>query len=176
MNVKNKLKYKCCYGVSSITKDNRHVFMLDYDNAFYSDVYNDLLELQSLYNLSDIYIIKSTNGYNAICLDKITLNLVYNFGIHSSMIDQHFIKYGFKRGYYVLRFDNDKKIKTVLPNTSIKYEKSKPHAQFLNMFFGTKIKYDNDNFDKNSKLDLIQYPSDKNGYHNVEVLFHDKKT
>lgn len=165
----------CCYGVSSKADENNldHVFMLDFDNCLYASVVNELLGLQKEYGLSDIYIIESTNGYNAISLDILSLSIIYNIG-HDvlSLCDKNFIHYGFERGYYTLRFDRDKKLKKILKNDSKKYKKSLAHKLFLEWFFEIKIDFDNC-FNCYSKIKLIQFPSNKNGYHLQEKLLPD---
>lgn len=162
----NKM-FKCCYGVSSKAGANEHTLFLDYDHIGLESVKTHLFYLQNEYSFSDIYIIKSTNGYNAICLDKIPLYLIFTLGNSViAPVDRNFIKYGFQRGYYTLRFDNDKQLIEVLKSDNKKYDKSFAHKVFLEWFFRIKIDFDN-TFDENTKLSIIQYPSTKNGYHIV---------
>jgi len=162
-----------CYGISSKISKNEHVFMIDFDGISFKRVISELLHIQFDNQLSDIYVIRSTNGYNAICLDKLTLNMIYNIGINSKIADQDFFKYGFKREYFVLRFDKDKELICTLKSNSDKYEKSFAHYNFLNMSFGIEKQLDF-TFDSNTVIDIIQYPSNKNGYHYVkEVVIND---
>lgn len=167
---------KCCYGISSVTQDYRHIFMADCDNKDKLKEFREWLDgLQIIHDLSDIYLIKSTHGYNAISLDKLSINSVYNFGMASNLIDTHFLKYGFRRNYFVIRFDKDKKLIEIMKNNNSKYEKSQPHAWFLNLIFGLEIETNNSNFDDNTIIDIIQYPSDKNGYHKIKVDINAKR-
>ena len=162
-----KKTVKCCYGVSSKVSDFDHVFMIDYDNIELEDVLHHVKVIQKEYNLSDMYIIKSTHGFNVISLDMLFPSLIYNIGIDiRSPADQDFFKYGFKRGYYVLRFDKDKELIGIITNKSNIYKKSLAHKKFLEWFFNIIIHPDN--YDDNDKIDIIQYPSNKNGFHLVD--------
>ena len=159
-----KQQVKCCYGISSKVEKNGHVIMFDFDGVSYDHVVNYLDNVMKKYDFSDFYIIKSEHGYNAICLDIIPLSLIYSIGIAiKSPADRNFFIYGFKRDYLVLRFDNDKALLGVLKNDSRKYEKSMAHKMFLEWFFDIRIT--DSNFNDITKLDIIQYPSNKNGYH-----------
>ena len=82
-----------------------------------------------------------------------------------SPADRDFFVYGFKRQYYVLRFDIDKRLVCILCNDSKKYTKSFAHKLFLEWFFDIVIR--DSNFDDNDRIDIIQYPSRKNGFHYV---------
>lgn len=165
---------KCCYGISSkcgYNKATDHVFMMDYDIKNIYDVVEHLKNIQKEYNLSDIYVISSSNGYNAISLDIIGLPIIYCIGIDiCSPTDKKFTTIGYHRGYYTLRFDRDKEIVDILKNRSNKYYKSLAHKQFLEFFFNIEIN-NNHTFNENEMLDIIQYHSNKNGYHIIERDF-----
>ena len=164
-----KKMVKCCYGISSNCNDKPyHVFMADYDNLSLNAVKKHLLFVQQDYNLSDIYVIKSTNGFNAICLDKLPLTIIYDIGTNVfSPCDRDFFKYGYGRKYFTLRFDNDKELECILDNRSTKYEKSFAHKEFLEWYFNIKIRCKP--LDSNESLDIIQYPSSKNGFHYMPI-------
>lgn len=166
--MKMEKMYKCCYGLSSATKDNKHIFMIDFDNVSYYTIYNDLLRIQHIYKLSDFYIIESTNGYNALTLDKISLKKIYEIGIESIFSCRNFYLYGYDRKYYVLRFGDDKKLEKILKSSWIQNQKSNAHRLFLEHFFNIKIDKDK-HYDDLTKCDLIQYPSDKDGYHEQKL-------
>ena len=160
------MNINCCYGISSECDNFQHVLMMDYDGISLNTVKEHLKYIQKDYDLSDIYIIKSKHGYNAISLDKMQLSIIYHLGISVfSPTDRNFFKYGFERQYYVLRFDNDKELVEILKNNSSKYEKSLAHKLFLEFFFNMKINCNN--LGHNTKLKIIQYPSYKNGFHSV---------
>jgi hypothetical protein len=162
-----KKNFKCCYGISSKT-DAGNILMFDYDQK---DLYNFrqyLLYIQKSYNLSNIYIMSSKHGYNAICLDVMPLYIIYNIGIDIlSPCDKNFFKYGYRRGYFTLRFDIDKKLIEILKSENRLYEMSIGHKLFLEWFFSIKIENCN-KFNYSSKITIIQYPSNKNGYHSID--------
>jgi hypothetical protein len=166
---KNRRQLKCCYGISSqADRHYGHIMIMDYDHQKYNAVLTHLMHLQEEYELSNIYVIKSTHGYNAVCLDINPISLYYNMGMSVfSPCDREFMKYGFDRGYYTLRFDKDKALVDILEKDSRKYTKSLAHKIFLEWFFGIVIEH-NERFNDAKTLTVIQYPSSKNGYHLVE--------
>jgi len=168
MRKKTKTYIKVCYGISSKADDNHgHVFMMDFDGISFKNVKEYLLHIQKQINLSDIYIIKSTNGYNAISLDVLSLSMIYNTGMDiQSPADKKFFVYGFERGYYTLRFGDDKKLVHVLHRSNDK-EKSLAHKLFLEWFFDIEINALNLNDYRNIKI--IQYRSEKHGFHKMET-------
>ena len=171
-----KTQLKCCYGISSKVDEFTHIFMIDYDHVDLKDVTKHLIDLQTDYGFSDIYIIESTNGYNAICLDCMPISLIYNIGTRMDCPgDRHFFKYGFERCYYTMRMDNDKKLIAILKSKNCLYEKSMQHKLFLEWFFDIKI--NGEKFIDGNKLGIIQYPSTKNGYHlaDKEVISYYKQ-
>jgi len=169
---KTKQILKCCYGISSYVDKNKHVFMIDYDNVKLEDVISHLRYVMERFKLSKVFVIKSTHGYNAISLNVLPLYIIYQIGMEiNSIADRDFFKYGYGRRYYVLRFDKDKKLVKVLKSRDKNiYDNSLAHKMFLEWFFNIKIEIDN-SFLNNTKLDIIQYPSKKNGYHKVSKSF-----
>lgn len=157
---------KCCYGISSKADNNNgHIFMIDYDGIGIDSVIDHLKQVQKEFNLSDIFVIKSTNGYNALSLDILFPSLIYSIGVSvESPADRNFFKYGFDRGYYTLRMDQDKTLHSILYNKSMTYDKSMAHKLFLEWFFDIYIDSDYC-FNDNKTLNIIQYPSGKDGYH-----------
>lgn len=156
---------KCCYGISSQVNQFEHIFMIDYDHVDLKDITMHLIDLQQDYGLSDIYIIESTHGYNAVSLDCLPISLIYNIGMRVDCPgDRQFFRYGFNRGYYTMRFDKDKKLIGILKSKNHFYEKSIQHKKFLEWFFGITITID-DKFIDGNTIDVIQYPSTKNGFH-----------
>lgn len=168
-----KLNCNVCYGISSKADDKHgHVIFWDYDDNDFLIFLKYLERMQKMYNLSDIYIIKSTNGYNALCLDIVNAGVIFDMGTNVfSPCDRDFYKYGYQRGYYTLRFDRDKILENVLiSHNTPTYKKSFAHKVFLEWFFASdnlKIDYDNF-FNDYTKLKIIQYPSKKNGFHTVD--------
>lgn len=163
---------KCCYGISSKVDRYHHVFMIDYDNISLKDVLEHLIYIQKKFGLSDFYVIESTHGYNAICLDCMPISLIYNIGIQvDSPGDRKFFKIGLKQDFYTLRFDNDKKLVSILRSKNCFYEKSFQHKKFLEWFFDIDIP--DSNFIDKDGLTVIQYHSNKNGYHLVDCVKED---
>ena len=162
-----KRQVKVCYGISSKVYGIWGVFMADFDGVSLAEVKTYLKDVQYNYDISDIYVIRSTNGYNAIALDIMPVSLVYQIGMNiESPADRNFYKAGMTRDYFTLRFDSSKKLLGILKNKSVKYEKSLAHKLFLEWFFGIKIP--DSNFNDTKTLDIIQYPSSKDGYHLVD--------
>ena len=162
------LRYKApvCYGISSITKDNQHIFMIDYDTHNLNKIRSSLINIQYDFDLSDIYILKTTNGYNAFSMDKLGHSLLYMIGVNTPLADRRFFDYGFKKGYYVLRIDgNDKEIVDIMTNPSHKYEKSTAHAIFFKHTLGIRVDATL-NYDNHTECDIIGYRSMRHGYHN----------
>lgn len=168
-NQKIERKLRCCYGISSkANTDGGHVIYLDYDDKSYQCVKEHMKYMQNEYMLGDFFLIKSTHGFNGVCLDILPLPVVKLIGCDvMSPCDRDFYKFGYKRGYYVLRFDCDKELIEIVPSVHYQYEKSLAHKNFLEWFFGIKIP-DDPKFNSFTKIDIIQYPSDKNGYHSVK--------
>jgi len=164
---KSEMFLRCCYGISSKASENKsdHIFMIDYDKIELASVINHLMFIQKEFDMSSIYIIESTNGYNALSLDIMGLGLVYSIGMDIySPADRKFFTFGYARDYYTIRFDEDKKLVRILKSNSMKYEKSLVHKQFLEFYFNIDIEHDN-RFNDYTHLDLVQYPSLKHGYH-----------
>lgn len=168
MKERNKISetLKCCYGISSSAGLDEHVFVTDIDGYSKESVIGYLLYLQhGDLDLSDIYVIKTEHGYNAISCDIMPLKRIYEIGNEVlSIADREFFKYGYKRGYYTIRFGADKELTMILPNKSNRYVKSNAHANFLEWFFHIKIPRD-ERFNCMKTIKVIQYTSEKNGHH-----------
>jgi hypothetical protein len=166
----NKLM-KCCYGISSDAGGHMgHVFMMDFDgkcdiSAGLNDTLVWLKKVQDEWNLSNIYVIRTKHGFNAMSCDIMPMKHICSIGNRvDSPCDREFIKFNKKRGYFTLRFGNDKDLVTILPNKSNKYVKSNAHRLFLEWYFNIDINI-SDMFNSTEKLKIIQYTSDKNGHH-----------
>jgi len=166
---------RCCYGISSLCKNGQHVFMIDYDNKKLNDVIKHLKYIQKDYNLSEIYIIKSTNGYNAISLDMLPLVVIYSIGTNDfSIADRKFFSYGLKQGFYTLRFGKDKELIKILHSVSNCHNKSLGHKMFLEWFFNLNID-NNINFTENDNINILQFKSNKYGFHMVDLNVEPKQ-
>lgn len=126
-------------GFNSMTTDNKHVILWDFDNDLLKDIVECLIEIQKHLSLSDIFIISSRNGYNAVCLDKYDRH--YTFFIKSLTIlsDKKHDVIGYKRNGWVLRIGDDKKIETVLLSSQRMYPKSNAHRKLLETLFDIKL-------------------------------------
>lgn len=147
-------------GFNSKTTDKRHVILWDFDNDCFRDIVECLIGIQKYFNLSEIYIISSRNGYNAICLDKYTINKVFFIKSLTILSDKTHDVIGFKRGGWVLRIGNDKKIETILLGVQKSYPKSDAHRKLLEKLFDINIcktyAYDN-----NAKILFEKYKRKK---------------
>jgi hypothetical protein len=162
------VKSKVCFGFTNKTIDGYFLPFFDYDNISFSDVFNELCLLLKKHSLSDIYIIKSLNGFNALSLDKLTLlklKKVYDDCIY---LCNDYKELGLKRGFLTLRVGNDKKVDTIIYHNGV-YKKSNSHACVLDLFYDTEIKRDN-NFDNNTELIFKIYRSEKHGFLDVKEL------
>lgn len=126
-------------GFNSTTTDKKHVILWDFDNDILKDIVECLIEIQKYNNLSDLYIISSRHGYNAICLDKYTIDKVFFIKSLTMLSDKKHDIIGFKRGGWVLRIGDDKKIETVLLGIQRTYSKSNAHRILLEKLFNIKI-------------------------------------
>jgi hypothetical protein len=175
----NKLM-KCCYGISSDAGlDGRfgHTFMMDFDTFMMdfdgkcdmSEGLNDILawlkKMQDEWGLSNIYVIRTKHGFNAMSCDIMPLKYICQIGNRvDSPCDMEFIKFNKERGYFTLRFGKDKDLVTILPSGSQKYVKSNAHRLFLEWYFNIEIE-PSGRFNTTKKIKIIQYTSDKNGHH-----------
>jgi len=162
-------KSKVCFGITNICEDGFFVPFFDYDNIEYKVVFAELFRLQKEFALSDIYIIKSNNGFNALSLDKLAFNELKCLYSKCVNMCNDYKELGLKRGFLTLRIGKDKKLFTII-NSIFKngYTKSKPHAIALSLFYDTKINMSNNNFDNYTCLRFKAYRSAKNGFMGVD--------
>lgn len=163
-------KSKVCLGITNITPDGYFLPFWDYDNKKLNSVIKDLVPLQVIFKLSDIYLFKSTNGYNALSLDKLPYNILEKIYLSSKNCCEDFIKFGLKRGFLTLRFGGDKDLIDIMKSKYSHYGKSLSHANFLTEIVGIPIATDY-SFDTNTFIRLKAYRSEKNGF--IEVVNFD---
>ena len=146
------------YGIKSITKDGLHTVFIDFDldESFYISIVNVLMKMQSENKLSTFYLFKTRNGYHAICLDKLELELVTNILYNYEFIDESFIYYNDLRGYYTLRFGDDKYFIKLIYSLYNVYEKSLAHALFLKDIINLPT-INLQNLDNNYIFELVSY-------------------
>jgi len=165
------LKY--AYGVMSRTYDNAHIYMGDIDKDIsLNEMESICRKIQKQYLLSDIFIIKSSHGFNFYSLDKLALDVVKDINSSIKDIDSTFNYLAFyKRGFYVLRTmpKHDKKfIKTVKSIYPSIYVKSNAHRIYFNnvwdLDINNYVNYENNDFDMLERIWLIQFKNNKHGW------------
>lgn len=163
-----KTKILKTIGINSICQDGYNIIMLDYDinkkdtNSIQFMI-DEITNLIVKYRLSNFYLIESTNGYNAFCIDKITINLLKQIFNDCPLVDKMFKKLSIKKGYSTIRIGSDKEYKLTIGFScrSTLYIKSKVHANALIYYFGVPIKnikpFDNSTFVKLCKYENLKY-------------------
>lgn len=164
---KNIDKYsKYAFGVCSNTEDDKHIIMLDFDNIHLDNVYNTIINMQSRFNLSNFYLIKSAHGYNAFCLSKRKILDIYLMLLKYKHIDKQFIELAYKlRGFFVLRMGKDKHLIDIIKPESYKYfseELSNSHKIFFEEIMKFKIS-NRYNYDNSTIIKIIAFKSKKHG-------------
>ena len=150
------------YGVTSETDDGQHIFMLDVDQEIKSNrLWIDCKNLQDTFNLSDIFVLKSTHGYNIFTFDKMTLEQIYKIGIGINYSDKEYYKIGLERGHYALKINKSKRLMFVISKKG-KYQKSQAHLNFFSWFFDMKLQGGKENgFDNNDKIVFVKFQTRK---------------
>lgn len=153
----------CCYGIKSNTTDNKHIVMVDADIDVdnYPEFLDVLKDMQNNYFLSDFYVIKTKNGFNAFTLDKLELGLLTSMLWNYEVIDPLFIYFNNKRGYYTLRWGTDKKCIDVIKSPYNIYKKSYAHIMFFKEIIHIPIHLDKRikelHFDTSHIFEIIKY-------------------
>lgn len=166
-------KLKAVLGITNKTEDNKHIPFLDFDSIDYPNLILTLGKIQKDFNLSFCFIVKSTNGYNAFFLDKLTFDNCIEICNGCEYVDPKFIEYAIKKNNFTLRIGKDKKFLSMLPSPSLPiHQLSYAHYSFFNEFFKVDIlngieitEYD---FDMLSEIQLVRYMSKKYGYIEVD--------
>lgn len=153
-----KIKNNGCFGISSKTIDNKHIIMVDSDIE--TNQYNDFLYalecLQEDFVLSNFYIFQTKHGFNAVCFDKVELNLLTNMLYTQDIIDELFIYFNSWREYYTLKFNKDKKFIRILESVNDIHEKSYAHLIFFRDILGLRL-YNDGTYDENTVFEIINY-------------------
>jgi len=164
-------KAKACFGICSNTKDNKHILFIDFDKIKYGSVISTLKSIQINYNISTFYVLKTTNGYNAFSLSKRSISEIEEIYNHYDNIDKLYIKLSIKkRGFFVLRMDNNKKIVGMVENHNDDIL-SFAHYRFFTDVMSYHL-FDFDSFDNFLWFKIISYKSVKSGF--VDIDFIDK--
>ena len=152
------------YGYTSCCDtDFVSILMWDFDgNIRLKDIIKSLSEIQRKYVLSEIYIIKTRNGYHAVCLDKFKFIDALNIISNTRFIDKTFIKISRKRNHFVHRIGDDRKLVWIIYPRAVYYscicrrEKSNAHRILLEKMFHIEIRKDKF-FDKNTIAKCVVY-------------------
>lgn len=143
-------------GFNSVTFDDKHVILWDFDTDCFKDIVECLTEVQKYFKLSTIYIITSENGYNAVCLDKYRRNKVFWIKSLTVLSDKTHDIIGYKRNGWVLRIGDDKRIETALLSLQRFYPKSNAHRELMEKIFNTKI-HKTQSYDNSTKILFEKY-------------------
>lgn len=174
MNQKTTVKSDICFGLQSNCSDGLHIFMvdIDIDNLPNPITQNNIglivktaFDMQETYQLSDIYISKTKNGFHLLSLDKLELDFIVSILANYDIVDLKYIALAMNwyRGFFVNRFGYDKQYLTFVESKYNCYEKSYPHYVFLKEIMKYPIK-NYDNFDENNEVTFIAYRSSKHGW------------
>lgn len=162
---------KVAFGITSLCEDGSHIFMTDIDNDSLSyDTIKDVLStIINEYMLSNIYVIKSSHGYNAYSLDKLPIHVVYDINkSFPTVLDQQYNELQFsKRDFYTLRIGADKEVFDILPSKYNIYMRSNAHRIFFNNVFSLHVGYEVSFFDDFEGFRIIRF---LNGKHGVDAL------
>lgn len=118
--------------------------------------------MQLVYELSDFYILNTSNGYNAFCLDKLDFKELLDIYGSSNRVCKEFIKYCTKRKHFTLRMSNDKTIISTVKSLSYKRTRSNAHKIFFTEIMGYNIR-DSVMYDDSTIISIDKFLSDKHG-------------
>lgn len=92
-------------GVNSKLPDGNHILMWDFDNTPLEDVKMSLSIVQGIYNLPNIYILKTSepDNYIAYCFDSCPWELARTIISSTTFVDGNFYKWGVFRRRFTLR-------------------------------------------------------------------------
>lgn len=144
---------------------SKNIILIDFDTKRYENIYLDLIYIQKKFSLSNFYLFNSTNGFNAICLDKLSKHRLTQVMNSLDYADKKYIELGLKRGYFVMRLGEDKKYSakiTNYPTLNRGYTMSNSHRELLTKLFCINIP-SSQNFDKYHDVCIVAYQSDKYG-------------
>jgi hypothetical protein len=173
--IDEKEKLPNVFAISSICENGKHVIFFDFDLSIDKIYYEkkivaSLITTQQQFKLSTLYLFSTRNGFNAVCLDMLNKQEVYNIKNSTKYDDKKHLSNGLMFGWK-LRIGKDKKYISSISNTydDVKYHKSNAHRIMLNNFFNCNIIKDS-TFDNNIGLCLYSYwdwkeylKCDKNG-------------
>jgi len=103
-------------GVNSKLPDGNHILMWDFDNQEVDIIIDSLMFVQCLFDLPQIYILKSSepNNYIAYCFKKCAFRQAIGILGMTSKLDLNFYKWGIFRKRWTLRVGAKAKVKPKL--------------------------------------------------------------
>lgn len=151
---------KTSYGISSQTSDGNHIYFGDADMDLNITEMNAVIRKLQEQLLSEILVIKTCNGYNFVCFDKMSLDDVHTLNNSIPLIDEQFNEFNYKRKYYTLRMGDDKSVYAYhgdIHNTPVKdSSKSNGHRIFFNNIFSINISRD-PYYDNSTYFQMVKY-------------------
>lgn len=164
-------KSKVCFGYTNKAINNSYLPFFDYDNVKIENVIKELTFLRDKYQLSQIYIFESKNGFNALSLDKLPYRILVNLYNDCKFVCEDYLQLGLKRSFLTLRIGHDKKLFHIIESSNVYHKKSLAHAILLNVFFNVFIDtYNDKSFDNSMYIRLKVYRSEKHGFLKVKEL------
>jgi len=160
---KNKEIITDSYGITSVCKNGKHIYMGDIDKFLEdSQIRRIVNKLMDYWFLSDCLVIETLNGFNLVSFDKLSLQEIYEINKNIADIDKAFNQYNYMRKYYTLRLAPDKSVYGYYLNTRkyIDVEKSNGHREFFNNLFNIKIPKD-ERFDGEHYFQIVRYEDSK---------------
>lgn len=98
-------RYQRVKGVCSRLEDGQHFLMWDFDSHDYHRVRLALVQIQELYQLPAIYVIKTSKAgkYHAYCFAHHSFEATIQILASTQCIDVQYLAIGILRGYWTLR-------------------------------------------------------------------------
>lgn len=92
-------------GVDSTLDGDDHIIMWDFDAAKYYEIRNELLRVQRVYALPNIYISETSKdtGYHAWCFKRTSWRKLVEIMAFTKHVDWNYFKYGVYRLHFTLR-------------------------------------------------------------------------
>lgn len=131
------------FAVSSLCEDGMHVIFWDFDispcEKSLFKVENALSFIQQQYKLSQIYILETRNGYNAICLDKFDAKKIYEIKDKTAFDDRKHNEFGLRSNNWKFRAGREKKHVGLVNCNFMCYNKSNTHRVMLGRWYNINI-------------------------------------
>lgn len=99
-------KIEYVHGYNSNLPDGSHFLMWDFDDVELKSVRSDLLFVQHLYGLPNVYILASgkPNCYHANCFTRCSWHTAKMIIAATTTVDQKYLAIGILRGFFTLRY------------------------------------------------------------------------